>query len=403
MVWRIFTWNLDVPDIVQMQKDAFRYSGTLGSESRVPRHLISSSSMFLALNLQQHSPRYTSCFVNGRVQISIMSCKFCNKFQRGQPHNHICFKLSWEELQQLAKSCYCCGILISGCVSCFHQHGITESDILHGSLHVHFPSNRDSAEDEDEDEDANKEMIFLLKNGRYLQVELFATDHDLCPVPNSWDYMPISQTVSPRSDSAAAFAVIQSWVSECVDDHDSCATTERPELPTRVVDVGSDDGPVKLVETLGARDNYICLSHCWGLATIITTTKASVKDHKVNIGWQKLSNTFRDAITFTRTLGFRYVWIDSLCIVQDDAKDWKIESSNMASVYNNGHLTLAGTHSANGHRGLFSPTGDIEVIGKTPSREEYCLYFQERIDHHLEQCEDDSNRTMQLMNLTKLY
>lgn len=327
-----------------------------------------------------------------------MACTICNQFQRGQIRDHVCPKFAWQELLQSAKSCYCCGILVSGCVPCFHQHGIRETDVLHGRLRFYYPLTRP-----EDDDDASKELIFLLKDGRNFQVEFFATGDADCPVADSWHDMPTSQRVSPRSDSPAALATIKGWILECVDEHESCVAPERPELPTRVVDVGLSGETVKLVETRGAKDNYVCLSHCWGLAQIITTTKANIEDHKVDIAWEKLSNTFRDAITFTRALGFRYIWIDSLCIVQDDAKDWEIESSKMASVYSNGHVTLAGTHSADGRGGLFFQTGDIEVVGKTPSGEEYCLYFRERIDHHLEMCEDDSNVTMQLMNPSKVY
>jgi hypothetical protein len=94
--------------------------------------------------------------------------------------------------------------------------------------------------------------------------------------------------------------------------------------------------------------------------------------------------TFQDAITLTRTLGFNYIWIDSLCIIQDDGRDWEIESARMTSVYSNGHLTIAATHSPNGRGGLFVNTQDFRVSGKTPDEEDFCLYFRERIDHQID-------------------
>jgi len=332
-----------------------------------------------------------------------IACAICNGFQgkwkagtvaesqrRRGNRNHIIPRFTWDELQSSAKSCYCCSILESGCRGCFDQHGIRESDILHGSLRFIYPFFSDTADEED----ADKELTFLLADGRRFEIELFATESDDCPIPDSWDYLPVSRRTSPRTDSTIALATIKDWIEECITTHTLpdeglCDPPTSSYLPTRVVDVGLDDGVVKLVETKAAEGTYLCLSHCWGLTEIITTTRSTYEERKRRIAWEDLSNTFRDAISLTRTLGFKYIWIDSLCIVQDDYRDWEIESANMASVYRNSHLTIAATRSANGHGGLFSRTEDFEVFGKTPDGEDYFLYFRERIDHHIENSESD--------------
>jgi hypothetical protein len=294
-------------------------------------------------------------------------------------------------MQSSAKSCYCCSILESGCRGCFDQHGIRESDILNGSLRFIYPSSPGTADEED----ANKELIFLLADGRRFEVELFATEGDDCPIPDSWDYIPISRRTSPRTDSTIALATIMGWIEDCITTHRPpegfCDSSMGSYLPTRVVDVGLDDGVVKLVEPKAVEGTYICLSHCWGPTEVITTTWSTYEERKRRIAWEDLSNTFRDAISLTRSLGFKYIWIDSLCIVQDDYRDWETESAKMASVYRNSHLTIAATHSANGHGGLFSPTEDFEVFGKTPDGEDYFLCFRERIDHHIEKSDFSSD------------
>lgn len=61
------------------------------------------------------------------------------------------------------------------------------------------------------------------------------------------------------------------------------------------------------------------------------------------IVWSDLPKTFQDAIEITRALGFSHIWINSLCIVQDDDYDWALESSKMASIYSNSFLTIAAT------------------------------------------------------------
>ena len=287
-------------------------------------------------------------------------------------------------MQASAKSCYCCSILESGCRGCFDQHGIKESDILHGSLTFFYPRSTDTVDEDD----AGKEIVFLLADGRRFEVELFASESDDCPIPDSWDYIPVSRRTSPRTDSTIALAAIKAWIGECITTHHPpeglCGSSKGSYLPTRVVDVGLEDRTVKLVEPKGANGTYICLSHCWGHSEIITTTKSTFEERKRGIAWEELSNTFRDAISLTRTLGFKYIWIDSLCIVQDDSRDWETESATMASVYRNSYLTIAATRSANGHGGLFSRTEDFEVFGKTPDGEDYFLCFRERIDHHIE-------------------
>jgi len=64
-----------------------------------------------------------------------------------------------------------------------------------------------------------------------------------------------------------------------------------------------------------------------------------------------LSNTFRDAVRITRELGGRYLWIDSLCIIQDNEDDWAREAKVMAKVYANSHCTLAALSSKNSTEG----------------------------------------------------
>lgn len=74
------------------------------------------------------------------------------------------------------------------------------------------------------------------------------------------------------------------------------------------------------------------------------------------IPWTVLPLTFQDAVKFTRRLGYRFLWIDSLCIIQDSEDDWRAEASNMASVYSNSLLTIAAAKGSGPHAGLFANT-----------------------------------------------
>jgi hypothetical protein len=79
-----------------------------------------------------------------------------------------------------------------------------------------------------------------------------------------------------------------------------------------------------------------------------------MEQFKEEIIFGDLSKTFQDAIRMTRRLGIEYIWIDSLCIVQDDKNDWLQESERMGSVYANAYITLAATWAADGSGGLDS-------------------------------------------------
>ncbi|EXM03573.1 hypothetical protein FOIG_05283 [Fusarium odoratissimum NRRL 54006] len=94
---------------------------------------------------------------------------------------------------------------------------------------------------------------------------------------------------------------------------------------------------------------YLTLSHGWGQnANIVRRTAGG----NLEIPLKNLPRTSKDAITATRRLGFTYLWIDSLCIIQGDKIDWERESVNMASIYSKGILNLAATYSSDSHGGL---------------------------------------------------
>ncbi|KAL1838926.1 hypothetical protein VTJ49DRAFT_2057 [Mycothermus thermophilus] len=158
---------------------------------------------------------------------------------------------------------------------------------------------------------------------------------------------------------------IVGWVRECDEHHDGCAVGEA-ELPTRLLDLGEQSATsdasqptVHLVEPdPGTRGRYAALSYCWGTdSKPYVTTRAVLESRKApgGIDLATLPNTFLDAITLARRLGIRYLWVDSLCICQDDIHDWERESARMAAVYSNAYLTIAATGSKDSSGGLFFP------------------------------------------------
>ncbi|KAI1178680.1 heterokaryon incompatibility protein-domain-containing protein [Nemania sp. FL0916] len=115
-------------------------------------------------------------------------------------------------------------------------------------------------------------------------------------------------------------------------------------LPKRVLDVSPPGGQIRLWEPL-ERDTsqYICLSHRWGESQPLKTTLNNIRSFKHDIPWDSVPQLFKDAIYVVRKLGIRYVWIDSLCIIQDERQDWEEQARRMCDIYRNSFLTIAAT------------------------------------------------------------
>jgi hypothetical protein len=113
----------------------------------------------------------------------------------------------------------------------------------------------------------------------------------------------------------------------------------------------------------------VYLSHCWGDVQPLKTTRETIASHQNSITWTDLPKTFQDAIIFTRCLGLKYLWIDSLCICQDEPEDWARESSAMRKVYEQCYLTIAATSATNAHYGLFTQRARklVRISAMTPA------------------------------------
>jgi hypothetical protein len=115
-------------------------------------------------------------------------------------------------------------------------------------------------------------------------------------------------------------------------------------LPKRVIDVGEIIDEVVSLRDFGGSPpaaHYVCLSHRWERSCPLITTQLNIESRKAGFSMNDLSATLRDAILLTRALNLRYLWIDSLCILQDSSTDWEIESSRMGSYYSRSWLTIA--------------------------------------------------------------
>lgn len=148
--------------------------------------------------------------------------------------------------------------------------------------------------------------------------------------------------------------LLEKWVTDCVTLHQGCKSSIALENPTRLLDIcpGGADAvdTVRLIDSKFLHEivRYTTLSHRWGSSQSegpLRTMKATEKAHHAGILVQKLSKTFQDAVQLTRAFSIRYLWIDSLCIIQDDPEDWENEAAKMAVYYENSHLCISAENS----------------------------------------------------------
>lgn len=191
----------------------------------------------------------------------------------------------------------------------------------------------------------------------------------------------IAQTVAADILSQEALHTVRyRWLPKCIGQHHRCRrrsvlTIARDELPSRLVLVEkskkSENSAGKLTAKLVITKNipdseiygefrYLTLSHSWGKQEFFTMNAHNERECQESIDMDRpdFNKTFKQAIMITNLLGYRYIWIDSLCIIQsgDDGKDWKKECPLMGNIYKNSDLNLAASGFADGAEGLVTET-----------------------------------------------
>ncbi|KAH7174219.1 uncharacterized protein B0J16DRAFT_388043 [Fusarium flagelliforme] len=201
--------------------------------------------------------------------------------------------------------------------------------------------------------------------------------------------------VLPSPGSPQEFALLNDWVTLCDRTHDCISSISEDEwirqMPTRLIYVGTKDTTsLRLIETKqeNITESYIALSHCWGKLSKeerFCTYIDNIQDLKKHIPFDKLPQTFKDAVTATRALKVQYLWIDSLCIIQEDPEDWKIEAAKMEDVFNSAYCTIAASSSTSSLDGFLGNRKDRAVIGIRTANGP--LYLSEAIDDFHEDVE----------------
>ncbi|KAI0414845.1 heterokaryon incompatibility protein-domain-containing protein [Xylaria grammica] len=145
-------------------------------------------------------------------------------------------------------------------------------------------------------------------------------------------------------------STVRSWIERCDSTYinEECGTTSArtscvPPMPTRVIDLGDgESAPARLVLTRGRlRQPYVALIHRWGDFNGVMTTTKSLRDFETRLPIEKLPRAFQDIFLLLKRLGLRYVWVDIICIVQDDDAEWTREAAAFGTIFDNAYLTVA--------------------------------------------------------------
>ncbi|KAL3595775.1 hypothetical protein FPOAC2_10138 [Fusarium poae] len=158
---------------------------------------------------------------------------------------------------------------------------------------------------------------------------------------------------------------------------------ERAARLLEINDTGSTIS-LRLIDDTSKCMPYVALSYRWGgLEAVWQTTTRNLESRKSSFSIVELPRTLSDSVKLTHHLGFKWIWIDSLCIVQDDKDDWAREAVKMATIYQNAIVTIAADSSSDAKAGLHNSTStsifniedSIRICNKLSTGEDSTVYL----------------------------
>lgn len=142
----------------------------------------------------------------------------------------------------------------------------------------------------------------------------------------------------------------------------------------RILDISraNDHGVIVLVDATSTPSNgpYATLSHCWGATSHLKLLKDNMLEFRRGIPLSTLPSVYREAIDIALRLGVSNLWIDSLCIIQDDTDDWLREAGRMFEIYRHASFNIGATGAADGDGRCFVDH-DLDLLGP-------CLFDYDR-------------------------
>lgn len=204
--------------------------------------------------------------------------------------------------------------------------------------------------------------------------------------PSPWAAFAAATRISADALSEVSKEAVKAWLLECRSHHHACRLRTKLPPPKRLIRIyaGSHDTCGCLIETESTQKyRYVALSYCWGKSNTFTTTTPTLPERKAGISASQLPQTLKDAVWVTKWLGLHYLWVDSLCILQDsDQIDWKQQAGCMAGIYERAYITLAATSAADSGEGfLTTRETSRELFGVHKCGVPFSVYVRRRVGH----------------------
>ncbi|KAE9366273.1 HET-domain-containing protein [Stipitochalara longipes BDJ] len=146
------------------------------------------------------------------------------------------------------------------------------------------------------------------------------------------------------------YSLAKRWLAWCESNHGKqCAHRSQPsKIPIlRAIDVLKN-----CVVEISSERRYVALSYVWGAVQMLRLTTANESELRqeasLSLGRVHIPQTIRDAMALAQKLGERYIWVDSLCIIQDDDSDSERYISKMDLIYSGAVLTIVAAAGADG-------------------------------------------------------
>lgn len=175
----------------------------------------------------------------------------------------------------------------------------------------------------------------------------------------------LTRPINCRPGAVENLALARSWLEGCLDSHPKCRT-EQNSMLSRILRIdkveGLDEFEISLEPTYDKVEPYVTLSYCWGGDQACKTTKSRMRSGNLSIPYGKLAQSIQDAIKVTSRLGLQYLWVDALCIIQDDEGDKIEQIANMPWIYNQACITIVAARSDRASRGFLD---DIDLAQST--------------------------------------
>ncbi|KAF2107949.1 heterokaryon incompatibility protein-domain-containing protein, partial [Lophiotrema nucula] len=166
----------------------------------------------------------------------------------------------------------------------------------------------------------------------------------------------VQAITSVSNASEACFEIAASWMSECLTEHERCRKTQSTasQMPTRLVELRQSPSSMLRIIRPPGHLAYLTVSHCWGVSDVLKLTKTNLEKLQEGFTENELPQLYRDCIQVARRLGFQYLWLDSLCIIQDSDEDWLEEGWRMGDIYRGSSCTIAAVSCADSTSSLFT-------------------------------------------------